>query len=341
MSDPIEAVDTPASALKPKDTVGQSGRKRIILFSALALAVAAAGGGYYTYWERVGSRYVSTDNAYTAAEVAVVTAEIDGPVAAVNVVDSQLVKRGDVLVVIDDTDTQLSLRQAEADLARARAQVTAATADLERSGIDLKRREALVASGSVSGDELTKVINGASDARASLNAARAAVALAQAHVDKANVDLGRTVIRSPIGGVIARRQVQLGERIQPSTPLLSVVPVSEMYVDANFKEVQLKMVRPGQKVELVSDLYGEKVAFHGVVEGFNGGTGAAFALIPAQNATGNWIKVVQRLPVRIRLNPNELAAHPLRVGLSMDAKVDLRSDSQQVASTSAATDRKS
>jgi membrane fusion protein (multidrug efflux system) len=110
-----------------------------------------------------------------------------------------------------------------------------------------------------------------------------------------------------------------------------------MYVDANFKEVQLKMVRPGQKVELVSDLYGGKVAFHGVVEGFSGGTGAAFALIPAQNATGNWIKVVQRLPVRIRLNPDELAAHPLRVGLSMDAKVDLRSNRQQLASTSAAT----
>jgi membrane fusion protein (multidrug efflux system) len=338
MSEPIEAFDTPVSALKPKDTDGQSGRKRIILFSLLALTVAAAGGGYYTYWERVGSRYVSTDNAYTAAEVAVVTAEIDGPVAAVNVIDSQQVKRGDVLVVIDDTDTRLALRQAEADLARAQAQVASATSDVKRSGIDLQRREALVASGSVSGDELTKVINGASNATASLNAARAAVALAEVHVDKAKVDLGRTVIRSPIDGVIARRQVQLGERIQPSTPLLSVVPVSEMYVDANFKEVQLKMVRPGQKVELVSDLYGHKVAFHGVVEGFNGGTGAAFALIPAQNATGNWIKVVQRLPVRIRLNPEELAAHPLRVGLSMDAKVDLRSDSQQLASTSAATD---
>jgi membrane fusion protein (multidrug efflux system) len=266
----------------------------------------------------------------------VVTAEIDGPVAAVKVVDSQQVKNGDVLIVIDDTDTRLALRQAEAELARAQAQVASATSDVERSGVDLQRRQALIASGSVSGDELTKVINGASTSRASLSGAHAAVALAQAHVDKAKVDLGRTVIRSPIDGVIARRQVQLGERVQTSTPLLSVVPVREMYVDANFKEVQLKMVRPGQKVELVSDLYGHKVAFHGVVDGFNGGTGAAFALIPAQNATGNWIKVVQRLPVRIRLNPDELAAHPLRVGLSMDAKVDLRSDSQQLASTSAA-----
>ena len=163
------------------------------------------------------------------------------------------------------------------------------------------------------------------------------MAEAQAHVEKSKVDLGRTVIRSPVDGVIARREVQLGQRVQPSTPLLSVVPVTQIYVNANFKEVQLKKVLPGQSVELVSDLYGHKVAFHGVIEGFNGGTGAAFALIPAQNATGNWIKVVQRLPVRIRLNPDELAAHPLRVGLSMDAKVDLRSHSQQLAATSAAT----
>jgi membrane fusion protein (multidrug efflux system) len=333
MSEPIKVSDTPASASTPNDTDAKSRRKRIVLFSLLALAVAVAGGGYYTYWKRVGSRYMTTDNAYTAAEVAVVTAQIDGPVAAVNVVDSQQVKHGDVLIAIDDTDARLALRQVEADLARVEAQVVSATADVERSGIDLQRRRALVASGSVSGDELTKVINGASNARASLNAARAAVALAEARVDKAKVDLGRTMIRSPIDGVIARREVQLGQRVQPSTPLLDVVPVSEMYVNANFKEVQLKKVRPGQSVELESDLYGHKVAFHGIIEGFNGGTGAAFALIPAQNATGNWIKVVQRLPVRIRLNPDELAAHPLRVGLSMNAKVDLRSDSpaQQLA----------
>ena len=135
------------------------------------------------------------------------------------------------------------------------------------------------------------------------------------------------MIRAPIDGVIARRQVQLGQRVQPSMPLLSVVPVDQVYVNANFKEVQLAKVRAGQRVELKSDLYHGKVVYHGVIEGFDGGTGAAFALIPAQNATGNWIKVVQRLPVRIRLNPDELAAHPLRVGLSMDAKVDLRSNS--------------
>jgi membrane fusion protein (multidrug efflux system) len=295
------------------------------MFALLALAVLAAGGGYGVYWKSIGSRYVTTDDAYTAAEVALVTAQVDGPVAQVNVVDSQEVKRGDVLVVIDDTDARLALRQAEADLARSKAQVSSATADVERSNVDLKRRQALIASGSVSGDELTHVIDSASNARASLDVAHAAVALAQARVEKAQVDLGRTVIRAPVDGIIARREVQLGQRVQPSTPLLSVVPVREMYVNANFKEVQLKKVRAGQQVELVTDLYGHKVVYHGVVDGFNGGTGSAFALIPAQNATGNWIKVVQRLPVRIALDRKELVAHPLRVGLSMDAKVDLRS----------------
>ena len=152
------------------------------------------------------------------------------------------------------------------------------------------------------------------------------VALARAKRDQARLDLERTVIRSPVDGVVARRQVELGQRVQPSTPLLSVVPVQQIHVNANFKEVQLQHVKVGQKVELVSDLYGDNVPFHGTVEGFDGGTGAAFSIIPAQNATGNWIKVVQRLPVRIKLNADELAAHPLRVGLSMKATVNLKSE---------------
>jgi len=316
---PESTADTPV--VKPRT------KRRALLFSLLGMAVAAAGGGGFEYWRLVGSHYVSTDDAYTAAEVAQVASEIEGSVMQVNVVDSQNVRRGDILVMIDDTDAKLALRQAQADLARAQAQAVAAVSDVERTGIDLKRREALVVSGSVSGDELTQAKNRASDAKAALDAARAQVALARARADKAEVDLGRTVIRAPVDGVVARRQVQLGQRVQPSTPLLSVVPVDQMYVNANFKEVQLAKVRTGQRVELECDLYRGKVVYHGVVEGFDGGTGAAFALIPAQNATGNWIKVVQRLPVRIRLNPDELAAHPLRVGLSMDARVDLSSHS--------------
>ena len=383
MNQPIKT----STSIELNSNNSTNSKKRVFLFSLLALTVAVAGCGGWVYWDQVGSRHVSTDNAYTAAEVATVTAEIDGPVADVRVVDSQKVKRGDILIVLDDTDAKLFLAQAEAELGRAirkvkgyeandvglgaqvtaheaeqqrlEAQLTSAEADLERAKIDFMRREALVASGSVSGDELTRTKNAYASAVANLTATKAAVAqahasrnaalgsqkanaalidgsnletnpevaLARARRDQAAVNLKRTIIRSPVDGVIARRQIQLGQHVQPSLPLLSVVPVQDMYVNANFKEVQLQDVRPGQKVELTCDLYGEKVLFHGVVDGFNGGTGAAFALIPAQNATGNWIKVVQRLPVRIHLDAAELEAYPLRVGLSMTVNIDLRSKS--------------
>ncbi len=362
-------------------------RQRKKLFSLLAATVLVTGGAGWAYWKLIGSRYVSTDNAYTAVESAQVTPSVAGTIAEVRFTDTQTVKKGDVLVVIDPTDAKLALAQAEADLGRAirrvksyeandrglgaqvsareeeerrsAAQLASAQADFDRADIDLKRRQALAPSGSVSGDELTRAQNAYASAEANLKAAKAAVAqaaatrnatlgakesnaalivgatvdtnpevaLARAKRDQAAVDLERTVIRSPVDGVVAKRQVQLGQRVDPGTPLLSVVPVQNIHVNANFKEVQLKNVRPGQKVELVCDLHGEDVVFDGTVEGFDGGTGAAFALIPAQNATGNWIKVVQRLPVRIRLDPAQLDAHPLRVGLSMTAKVDLRSKS--------------
>jgi membrane fusion protein, multidrug efflux system len=151
------------------------------------------------------------------------------------------------------------------------------------------------------------------------------VALARARLDQARVDLERTVIRSPIEGVVAQREVHIGQRVQPGTPLMTIVPIREVYVDANFKEGQLTSVREGQKVTLISDLYGHEVVYRGRVVGLSGGTGASFALIPAQNATGNWIKVVQRLPVRIVLDRVDVARHPLRVGLSMEATIDTRS----------------
>ncbi|WP_028536923.1 efflux RND transporter periplasmic adaptor subunit [Paludibacterium yongneupense] len=308
-------------------SVSQPSNKRKHLFALLAIAIAAVGGGYGMYWKMIGSRFVSTDNAYTDADVATVTSQVEGLVAEVKVGNSQKVARGDILLKLDDTDAVLAMRQAQADLARAQAQEAAARSSLERAGIDLQRRKALVGTGAISGDELTQIKDGSNNALAALNAAVASVALAQARLDRAKVDLGRTVIRAPVDGVVARRQVQLGQRVQPSIPLLSVVPVQDIYVNANFKEVQLERVRPGQPVELVSDLYGSKVIYHGVVAGFDGGTGAAFSLIPAQNATGNWIKVVQRLPVRVRLDDAELVAHPLRVGLSMDVTVDLRNKS--------------
>ncbi|ENX17534.1 hypothetical protein F895_00673 [Acinetobacter sp. CIP 64.2] len=243
------------------------------------------------------------------------------------------------------------------EITSAQAQVSKAQADYDRAALELNRRNELAASGAISKEELSKAQSAVSTAKASLELAQAGLAqasssrkaaestlaandaliqglneastpdvlVAKAHVEQATLDLERTVIRAPIDGVIARRNIQIGQRVAPGTVMMSVVPVSALYVDANYKESQLAKVKAGQKVTLRSDLYGDDVVYHGVVQGFSGGTGAAFALIPAQNATGNWIKVVQRLPVRISLDPKELAQHPLRVGLSMQADIDLAS----------------
>jgi membrane fusion protein (multidrug efflux system) len=373
---------TPVESDQPAPTAPQ-GAKRTRLFLMLAAGVAIVGGGYYAYDDLYASRHIVTDNAYVGANIAQVTPLIGGPVKEVLVDETQTVRRGDVLVRLDDTDARLALARAEANLAeterrvrgivatgfnlgaqisarvadqaRAGANTAAAEATLTKAKVELERRRALVASGSVSGDELTEAENAFSTAEANLAAAKAAQTAAAANRDaaigahaannaliadtsvesnpevlaalaaqnQAQVDLDRTVIRAPIDGVITRRQVQVGQRVQPGGTLMQVTPVQQAYVDANFKEVQLAKVRPGQPVRLEADLYGGKVEYAGRVVGFSGGTGAAFAVVPAQNATGNWIKVVQRLPVRIALDRRQLAAHPLRVGLSMTADVDV------------------
>lgn len=239
----------------------------------------------------------------------------------------------------------------------AKAQVAKTKTDVDKAKQDYDRRASLAATGAISKEELTSAQSALHTAQANLNVAQAGlsqaesnrkaamsnlaandalikgtdedtlpdVLVAQAKVEQAQLDLDRTVIRAPVDGVVARRNIQVGQRVAPGTVMMSVVPISQLYVDANFKESQLAKVRVGQTAILTSDLYGDDVEYHGKVIGFSGGTGAAFALIPAQNATGNWIKVVQRLPVRIALDPKELADHPLRVGLSMEAKVDLSS----------------
>lgn len=371
-----------ASVTGVNPAVREKRRNKLLLALAGVVVIAAVGGG--AYWWLHASHFVSTDNAYAAVEVAQVTPSIGGTVQEVLVKDTQAVKKGDVLVRIDPTDAKLALVQAEAELARAtrrvkgyvandgglKAQITAreadekraaaqqlaAQADMERATIDLKRREALAKSGSVSGEELTQAQNAFAAARAQLASAVAAqaqaranreaavgakqvnetliegtntdnnpeVLLALAKRDQAQVDVNRTTVIAPVDGVVAKRSVQIGQRVQAGAPLMAVVPVQQIYVDANFKEGQLGKVRVGQQVELHSDLYGSDVKYKGTIAGFSGGSGAAFAAIPAQNATGNWIKVVQRLPVRIQLDPAELAQHPLRVGLSMAVTVDTR-----------------
>jgi membrane fusion protein (multidrug efflux system) len=365
----------------PTATPAPSRNRRAQLFAGLAAVVALGAVGYGAYYFLVGSRQVATDNAYVGADTAQVTSQVGGPVREVHVSDTQAVKKGDVLVVLDDTDAKLALAQAEAALGQAErrvqgylanddalaaqvaaraaeqneaaAQVATAQSNLARAKVDLDRRKALAASGAVSGEELTSAQNAYATAEAALNAAKAAqaqaaagrsaaigsldanqvltrgasvadnpeVAAARAKVEQARVDLERTVIRAPVNGVVARRQVQVGQRAQPGVPLMSVVPIDQAYVDANFKEVQLRKVRIGEPADLESDLYGGHVKYHGKVVGLSGGTGSSFAIIPAQNATGNWIKVVQRVPVRIALDPAELHDHPLRVGLSMKATI--------------------
>ncbi len=242
-----------------------------------------------------------------------------------------------------------------ADVQRARAQLVSAQSDFEKAQTDLSRRQALAADGAVSKDELTLTENRLRETEAAVAAAKAAlaeaqadrvsaagqarvadalvagtdvasnpeVAAAQAKVDQARLDLTRTVIRAPIDGVIAKNTVEVGQRVDSGVQLMTVVPIQAAYVDANFKEEQVRKMRIGQPAVLTSDLYGASVKYHGRIVGLAGGTGSAFAVIPAQNATGNWIKIVQRLPVRIALDPAELRSHPLRVGLSMNVDVDL------------------
>ena len=255
------------------------------------------------------------------------------------------------------TSTSLSAQvQARgADIAQANAQLAAAQADYDKARIDLQRREALSPEGAVSGEEVTSARKAFAAARAGLEQARAGVATARAtqgaaagelaandalvsgstietdpavlaakaKLENARLDLGRTIIRAPIDGVVTRRQVQVGQRVAQGNPIMSIVPLAQVYVDANFKERQLRQVRIGMPATVIADIYGGDVVYHGKIMGFSGGTGSSLALIPAQNATGNWIKVVQRLPVRIALDPRELAAHPLRVGLSTEVEIDL------------------
>ena len=376
-----ENTDNNTPALIPDPAVKQ---RRTKLLTSLGLIVVVGALAATGYWWLYGSHFVATDNAYAAVEIAQITPSISGTIGEVNVTDTQSVKKNDILVVIDPKDAKIALAQAEAELGRATrrvkafvandtgftaqvaardaeeksaaARLSSAQADLDRAKIDLKRREALKASGSVSGDELTRAQNAFESAKASFTAAKAAVAqasanrtatlgskeanavliagvneennpevaLARAKLEQAQLDLERTVIRAPVDGVVAKRQVQLGQRVQAGMPLMTVVPVQNMHIDANFKEVQLKKVRIGQPVTAYADIYGDTVVYHGKVEGIAGGSGAAFSAIPAQNATGNWIKVVQRLPVRISLDPAELEKNPLKVGLSMSVQIDTR-----------------
>lgn len=361
--------------------LGAEKRKPLLIY--LAIAVVVIGLAWFLYAEFIGSRSVSTDNAYVAGDNAQVTPLTSGRVIEVAAIDTQPVREGQLLMRLDDADQKLALAQAEAALAYAQrryqqavkqgsaqgaaaaasesaipemqARLASAQADLQRARTDYRRRAALVGDGAVSADEVTDARNKVETAQAAVRQVQASISqarsqavsarrneeatralvsgttvdtapevlLAKSRLAQAQLDLSRTVIRSPVTGVVARRTVQVGQKVENGEVAMIIVPTDRLYVDANFKEDQLGKVRPGQAATLTSDFYGGDVVYHGKVVGFAGGTGAAFSLIPAQNATGNWIKVVQRLPVRIQLDPEELRKHPLRVGLSMEAEIDL------------------
>jgi membrane fusion protein (multidrug efflux system) len=348
---------------------GKPASNRGPMFMIFGGVVVLAGVAWGAYTLIEGGKSVSTDNAYVNASAAQITPQIAAPVVEADINDTKLVHKGDVLVVLDDSDAKLALAAAQANLAQVQrqvgtyytndatlkaqedasaAQIQNAQANLEKAQKAYDDRKALAGTGAVSGEDVTtakaaldQAVAAVATARAQAQAAsgnRASnaalipdvsatqnpqVKAAQIRVDQAQLDLDRTVIRAPISGVIARNTVQVGQRVQVGQVLMSVVPIDSAYVDANFKEVQLKKVHVNQPVVMTADVYGSSVKFHGRVQGLSGGTGSAFSIIPAQNATGNWIKVVQRLPVRITLDPQELKTHPLRVGESMTAKIDV------------------
>jgi membrane fusion protein (multidrug efflux system) len=317
-------------------------------------AVVAAGLLIYAlYWLLYARFYVSTNDAYVAGNTVSITAREQGTVLALHADDTQAVRQGQVLVELDPVKAKVAVDAAAADLARTvrgvrsafskvdqlRAQVVAARTAYMQAADDYKRRAA--AGASISHEELAHARDALAVAKANLTAtqgtldqAYAAVSgtaiennpdvmAAEARLRQAMVVFSHMRLVAPVAGQVAQRTVQLGEQVAPGTPLMTVVPLDSLWVDANFKESELSDIRVGQPVTVKADLYGSSVTYHGHIVGLGAGTGSAFALLPPQNASGNWIKIVQRVPVRVALDPAELRQNPLRVGLSVDVSVDV------------------
>jgi membrane fusion protein (multidrug efflux system) len=338
-------------------------RRTGFLWFGLAVVIAAL---IYAAWWWLAARYSeTTDDAYVAGNIVAVTSRENATVIALYADNTQGVHRGQLLIEMDPSVAEVAMRAAEANLARAvrgvhgnfasadsySAQLRQAEVALAQAKADYQRRQGALA-GAVSGEELGHARDAVAAAEAAVNSAqgglaqsRAAIAgvdvahnpdvlAAEAQLRAAAITLAHMKIVAPVDGVVAQRTVQVGQRVNAGAPLMAVVPLSDVWVDANFKEVQLARMRIGQPVTITTDIYGGKVVYHGKVAGLGAGSGSAFALLPAQNASGNWIKIVQRVPVRIALDADELKANPLRVGLSVTADVDVHDQSgPRVAST--------
>jgi membrane fusion protein (multidrug efflux system) len=336
-------------------TEAPTNNKRRAVLAGITAAFLAAGAAYGAYYVLVLSKRVETDNAYVGGNLVNVSSQVTGSVVEIRADETQLVQAGMEIVRLDPADAEVALAQAEARLGTAvrqqrerytnvaqfEAVALQRRVELKAKQEDLARRAPLAADNVVSGEDVAHARRAVDDARAALEvaqkqleAARVAVAgvspaehpnvlAAKADYLSAWLAARRNAIVAPVSGYVAKRSVQVGSRIAPGAPLLSIVPLDQLWVDANFKESELRDIRVGQPARIEADIYGGKVVYHGKVVGLGAGTGSAFSLLPAQNATGNWIKVVQRVPVRISLDPKELAAHPLRVGLSATVDVDI------------------
>jgi len=327
-------------------------RRRILLLIAVIFIVL--GALWAAYWILVLAKREKTDDAYVNGNKVVISAQVSGTVIAVLADDTQLVKAGQVLVKLDPIDAQTALSRAASALAQTVRQVrqqkatagqydseiTTRKLELARAEVDLAKREPLIADHAIAGEEVRHAQESVQLARAALIQAERQSSSAHALVDGTPVETNPTVLQAkdtfrdawiaaqrnavvaPVSGYVGERSVQLGQHIQAGEALMTVIPLHALWVDANFKEVQLRNLRIGQNAEVRSDLYGGSFIFHGRVQGMSAGTGAAFSLLPPQNASGNWIKVVQRVPVRIRIDDNDLVKSPLRVGLSATVTVD-------------------
>jgi membrane fusion protein (multidrug efflux system) len=336
-----------------------SNSKRKITILLLIVAILAAAVAYGLYYFLVARFHVDTDDAYVNGNVVQITPQVTGTVIAVNADNTQTVRVGEPVVVLDPADARIALQQAEANLAQTvrrvhglyvdddqfRADIAQRQSDLSKADDDLRRRLATGVTGAVSDEEISHARDAVKSAQAALDSAQQRLAsnraltanttitrhpdvlASVAKVRDAYLAYARNTLPAPVTGYIAERSVQVGQRVSPGRPLMSVVPLEQVWIDANFKEWQLRHIRVGQPVELTADVYGSSVVYRGKVVGFTPGTGSALALLPAQNATGNWIKVVQRLPVRIEVDPRQLYAHPLRIGLSMNVDVDIKNES--------------
>jgi membrane fusion protein (multidrug efflux system) len=354
--------DTANASPSSNPSAGGSRRRGLFAVGAVALLGAV---GYTAYYLLDGRYYESTDDAYVNGDVVQVTSEVPGTVLSLNVDDTQAVAAGQTLLHLDPADAKIAEENAEADLARAvrqvrglfaqgdelRAQIAQREQAQRTADDDLKRRGGLIADGAISAEELSHARDAVTTTRANVSAAKQALSQTVAQIDgttiadhpqvlaaasavrNAALALHRTELVSPVSGVIAKRSVQVGQRVAAGTPLLAVVPLDNVWVDANFKEVQLERMRSGQPVAVRTDIYGHEVTYHGHLVGIAAGSGSAFALLPSQNASGNWIKIVQRVPVRILLDAQELKEHPLRIGLSASVRVDLHDASGPLMST--------